>query len=61
MCLGFLEDLGQVVNNPAKKWAIDKLAAALWKLHRYFDRRLDRFESYEDAERAIRLWGKLMG
>jgi hypothetical protein len=36
--------------------ALDRVIAALWKIQRYFDRRLDKWEAYERAGRAAAAW-----
>ena len=38
----------------------DRLRSALWRLHRYYDRRLDMMDEYERADRACVVWEGLV-
>jgi len=57
--LGMLDGIERKVTNPARTASLDAVERALRRLHRYFDRKLDRFDDYRKAENAIRTWNEL--
>lgn len=54
--LGLIDDVLQVVKDPVKRSALGKVEQALWKIHRYYDRRLDKHDIYDQANVAIDGW-----
>jgi hypothetical protein len=58
IALGLIEDLAQVIKDPIKRTALDRVSGALWKAHCYYDRHLDKFETYEMANRCIDHWNR---
>ena len=56
IALGLIDDAMLNVKDPVKRTALERVEAELWKVHRYYDRALDRHETYEIATSAIRYW-----
>ena len=52
VALALLVELHEVVG-AKKRLAIDRLISACQQMHRYYDRRLDKFAAYELADRAV--------
>lgn len=57
--LGLLDELYQVIKDQWKLAALDKIHAALWRLHRYYDKKLNRFEMYAQASQACGYWREI--
>lgn len=56
IALGLIDDLTQVIRDPVKRTALDRVNDALWKTHCYYDRRLDKFDLYAMANQCIEHW-----
>lgn len=56
LCLGLLDDVLKLVNDPVRNAALNEVHAAMWQLHKYFDRRLNQWSQYERAGWAIVVW-----
>lgn len=41
---------------PRRRQAVDRVIAAVNRIHQHFDRRLDKTATYERAERAAKVW-----
>lgn len=54
--LGLIDDALKSVKDPVKRCALENVEAELWRVHRYYDRKLDRHETYDQANTAIRYW-----
>ena len=54
--LGLLEDLRGHLP-PARQMVIDRVIAAVYAIHRHYDRRDNKPEAYERAARALEVWG----
>lgn len=59
LVLEVLEKLLSHLSNPAKIYAIENIYNRMLRLHKYYDRRLDRTEHYQFAAYAAELWYKL--
>lgn len=53
--LGLLEDLRGHLP-PARQIVIDRVIAAVWAIHRHYDRRDNKGQAYDRAERALKVW-----
>lgn len=58
IALGLIDDLTQVIRDPVKRTALQHIESALDKIHGYYDRRLDKFETYEMANQCIQHWNR---
>jgi hypothetical protein len=56
IALGLLDDLNHVIKDPVKRSALERVESCLERIHDYYDRRGDRWEIYEAANKAIELW-----
>lgn len=56
--LGLIDDVMWIIKDPVKRTALTKLETALWKLHCYYDRRLDKHDIYDLANVAIEHWNQ---
>jgi hypothetical protein len=53
--LGLLEELRRHLP-PRRRLAVDRVIAAVNRIHQHFDRRLDKTAAYERADRAAAVW-----
>jgi hypothetical protein len=56
LSLGLLDQLLWQIQDMRRVEQLERVEHAIWDLHLYFDRDLDRFATYEHASRAISLW-----
>jgi hypothetical protein len=56
LALGLLDELSGHIQDSRKTKHLERVGQAIWNLHKYFDRDLDRFTIYEHASRAIPIW-----
>jgi hypothetical protein len=56
IALGLIDGLEQVIKDPIKRTALERVGKALCQVHGYYDRRWDKFEIYEAAGRCIEQW-----
>lgn len=53
LALGLLDELFLHTRNSCKLKHLDRVERAIWNLHNYFDRNLDRLAIYEQASQAV--------
>jgi hypothetical protein len=58
IALGLIDNLTSIIKDPVKRAALARVETALEKVHHYYDRRLDKFETYETANRCIEHWNR---
>ena len=56
IALGLIDNLGQVVRDPVKRSALDRVERALNTIHGYYDRTGEKWEIYEAANVCIERW-----
>ena len=56
IAMGLINDLHERIKDPVKRSALDRVEQALWGIHKYYDRNLDRFETYHLATRCVNRW-----
>jgi len=56
LALGLLDELFKHIQDPLKLELLERVERAIWHLHRYFDRNLDRFAIYKHASLAVSIW-----
>jgi hypothetical protein len=56
--LGLIDDILNRVKDPVKRSALGRVEHALWKIHQYYDRRLDKHDIYDLANMAIDGWNR---
>ena len=54
--LGLLDELQQLVKDPVKRSALGKIEDTLFRLHKYYDKRLDHWDEYVIATKAVDNW-----
>ena len=54
--LGMLDELQQLVKDPVKRSTLGKIEDALFRLHKYYDKRLDHWDEYVIATKAVGNW-----
>ncbi len=61
LVLGLLADLMEKIKDPGRRSSLDRVHAAINRLHAYFDRDLDDWVAYAKATRACSVWHERMG
>lgn len=56
LCLGVLEDMMNLVKHPTRYVMLGMVRDSIWKVHRYYDRQINKDQSYTEAEQAIKTW-----
>lgn len=54
--LGLLEPILDCVHHNERRKLLKRLHAAIWRLHTYYDRQLNKTHHYQQAARAVDLW-----
>lgn len=56
LCLALLDDILLHIREIRRRAAIERVSVCMARVHRYFDRRDDRWSDYETASRAAEAW-----